>query len=557
MSHLFSLTPSVKVQRSSFDRSHTYKTTFDAGKLIPFFVDEVLPGDSLNLKASLFCRMSTPIVPIMDNLYLETFFFFVPNRLLWNNWERFLGAQDDPGDSIDYLTPEAAATGVQNQSLLDYFGIPTGLANQIKFNALPIRAYFLIWNEWFRSENLQNSVKIAKGDTGVIVAGSSLPTGFTDIYLADSAFPRGKRHDYFTSCTIAPQKFEALSIPLTGNAPVFGNGMTLGLSDGDPARYASPFDESNPNSPALNISVSLFNQEVGYPLQNGSSSFNSNRGIGVVSKDQLDDAELDYSASGLYADLSAVTAATINDLRTAFQIQRLLESQNRSGTRIKEILLGQFGVLSPDSRLQLPEYLGGSSKRININPVMQTSSTDSTTPQGNLAAYGVCADKFNGFVKSFTEHGWVIGLVNVRADLTYQQGLNRMWSRRTRYDYYWPTLAHLGEQAVLNKEIYMQGTDDDEGVFGYQERWSEYRYYPNMITGKFRSTDSQSLDIWHLGQKFDSLPQLNYEFIQDDPPVDRVIAVPSEPQFFLDVYFKQNSVRPMPVYSIPGLIDHF
>lgn len=564
MSHLFSLTPSVKVQRSAFDRSHTYKTTFNAGKLIPFFCDEVLPGDTFNLKANLFCRMATPIVPIMDNLYLETFFFFVPNRLVWDNFQKFMGEQENPGDSIDYIVPDAAILGSgspEAESLFDYFGLPTGKL-RFRFNALPFRGYYLIWNEFFRDQNLQDSVPVDKTDDQIISGGASnLPNGFLAPYKTGSCLPRGKRHDYFTSCLPSPQKFEALRIPLTGNAPVLGNGKTLGLTDG--TNFGALIDDAAVSN-TFNINTTLYNKNLGAsPTAN--TSFESNVGIGVPTKTMLTAEGHTVDESGLYADLSAVTAATINDLRTAFQIQRLLESQNRSGTRYKELLLGCFGINNGDARLQRPEYLGGSSCRINVNPVMQTSSTDSTTPQGNLAAYAVAADRVNGFVKSFTEHGYIIGLVNVRADLNYQQGLNRMWSRRTRYDFYWPTLAHLGEQAVLNKEIYLQGSttvDDDgnpvdENVFGYQERWAEYRYFPNMITGKMRSTYSQSLDVWHLAQKFDSLPTLSNQFIQDDPPISRVVAVQDEPQFLLDVYFKMKCVRPMPVYSIPGLIDHF
>ena len=555
LSHLFSLTPSVKIERSGFNRSNTYKTTFNAGKLIPFYCDEVLPGDTVNLKANLFCRMSTPIVPIMDNLYLETFFFFVPNRLVWSNFQKFMGEQINPGDSIDYVVPYYnASTSVAVTSVMDYFGVPTGIklrastegyTNGLMVNVLPLRGYCKIWNDFFRDENLQDSINIVTSDANSVALTSSLPNGAFS--AAGSCLPRGKRHDYFTSCLPTPQKFEALRIPLTGNAPVFGTGKALAISDG--TSNAGFYRNS---SGFLKDETSIYGTNMGSAVTHDEPSLISDKAIGVPTKGE-------NVESGLYADLSEVTAATINDLRTAFQIQRLLEAQNRSGTRYIEILAGQFHVQSPDARLQRPEYLGGSSARININPVMQTSATTSSdyTPQGNLAAYGVCADRINGFVKSFVEHGYIIGLVNVRADLTYQQGLNRMWSRRTRYDFYWPTLAHLGEQTVLNKEIYAQGSSDDEGVFGYNERWAEYRYKPNMITGKFRSTDSTPLDIWHLGLKFDSLPTLSGEFIKDAPPISRVVAVPSEPEFLLDVYFKEKWVRPMPVYSIPGLIDHF
>ena len=359
--------------------------------------------------------MSTPIVPIMDNLYLETFFFFVPDRLLWDNFQKFMGEQLNPGDSIDYLIPQASVgsgsgstDSVEVGSLEDYFGIPTGI-NAVKFNALPLRAYYTIWNEFFRDQNLQDTITVNKGDTGIFDLLGEIPNGFKNPRLAGSCLPRGKRHDYFTSCLTSPQKFEALRIPLTGNAPVFGNGKSVGFTDG--SNNYGLIDETDDNGGSLNIWTGAYDKDVNVSGRSGTSPSNS-KTVGLVTSGE----------SGLYADLSEVTAATINDLRTAFQIQRLLESQNRSGTRYIEILAGQFGTWSGDARLQRPEYLGGSSARININPVMQTSATTSSdyTPQGNLAAYGVCADRVNGFVKSFVEHGYIIGLVNVRADLNYQ-----------------------------------------------------------------------------------------------------------------------------------------
>lgn len=514
--HLFSQIPRADIQRSSFNRSHGYKTTFDSGWLVPFFVDEVLPGDTFNLKATLFGRLTTPVVPFMDNLYLETFFFFVPNRLLWDNWQRFNGEQKNPGDSTDFLVPTLEAGTYDVGSLADYFGIPTGV-NLDKINALPFRAYNLVYNEWFRDENLQDSVEVPVGD------GPDKPSLYNPLR-------RGKRHDYFTSCLPWPQKGPGVELPLgttasltgSANIPVVSNaGVVNGdvtLRDGAWNRIISS-STYQPFSPTANLT--------------------------------------EANLTGLKVDLSEATAVTINSLRQAFQLQRLYERDARGGTRYTEILRAHFGVISPDARLQRPEYLGGSSTRININPVQQTSATDTTSPQGNLAAYGVLGDKVNGFTKSFVEHGYIIGLVNVRADLTYQQGLNRMWSRQTRFDYYWPALAHLGEQAVLNKEIYAQGTADDDKVFGYQERWAEYRYFPSQITGKFRSTYAQSLDVWHLAQEFAELPKLNAEFIVDNPPVARVLAVQNEPQILLDCYFSLSCVRPMPTYSVPGLVDHF
>lgn len=515
--HLFSQIPRADIQRSSFNRSHGYKTTLDSGYLVPFFVDEVLPGDTFNLKATLFGRLATPVVPFMDNMYLETFFFFVPNRLVWDNWQKFNGEQKNPGDNTDFLIPTLEAGKHEVGSIADYFGIPTGVSLD-KINALPFRAYNLIYNEWFRDENLQDSLEVPTGDG---------PDPINKYNLVR----RGKRHDYFTSCLPWPQKGPGVELPLATTANLQG---TLSIPS---VEVVPTFSYSN----SANVSVSsnqFLASDSKLPVNTASTSIN-------------------MKSSGVTVDLSSAAAVTINSLRQAFQLQKLYERDARGGTRYTEILRAHFGVISPDARLQRPEYLGGSSTRININPVQQTSATDTTSPQGNLAAYGVLGDKVNGFMKSFVEHGYIIGLVNVRADLTYQQGLNRMWSRQTRFDYYWPALAHLGEQAVLNKEIYAQGTSEDNEVFGYQERWAEYRYFPSQITGKFRSTYAQSLDVWHLAQEFSELPKLNSEFIVDNPPIARVLAVQNEPQILLDCYFSLSCVRPMPIYSVPGLVDHF
>lgn len=531
--HLFSQIPSTQIPRSVFDRSHGYKTTFNSGFLVPFYVDEVLPGDSFKLTATLFARLATPIVPFMDNLYLETFFFFVPNRLVWDNWQKFNGEQKNPNDSTDFLIPTVSGTNVQNQTLWDYFGLPTNVNKALKVNALPFRAYNLIFNEWFRDENLQKSLTVPTGDG---------PDNLSDYSLVR----RGKRHDYFTSCLPWPQKGPGVEISIGGKAevnpvstPTFKPVLVSGTR-GQVIRQQNTlgYADATPDSFGFN--------DVDF----ATSSYS-------VKGDSGQMHHLDWLSPGLQVDLSTASPISINDLRQAFQIQKLYERDARGGTRYTEILRSHFGVISPDARLQRPEYLGGSSARISINPVQQTSSTNETTPQGNLAAYGVVSDSFHGFSKSFVEHGYVFGFVNVRADLTYQQGLNRMWSRQGRFDFYWPVLAHLGEQAVLNKEIYAQGTADDDEVFGYQERYAEYRYYPGQITGKFRSTDPQPLDSWHLAQKFSSLPTLSSQFIQDNPPVERVIAVQNEPQFLFDSYIRLKCARPMPVYSVPGLVDHF
>lgn len=534
MKHLFSQIPRAQISRSVFDRSHGWKSTFDSGYLVPFLVDEVLPGDSYKVKFNFLARLSTPIVPTMDNLFLDTFYFFVPYRLLWKHWEQFNGQQDYPGASTDYLVPQTSAPaegGFPVGSLEDYFGLPTGVKG-IKANELAARAYALIWNEWFRDENLQNPINLSS------YAEISTASGLDDVGLGDAGFTgshkllrRGKRHDYFTSALPWPQKGPGVELPLNGNAPVRGD-FYVTNSSGSPH---SPIWVSNDGDNLLGVTG----------LLGAVSVFSGHEG-----------------SHGLYADLSSVTAATINSLRQAFQLQKLYERDARGGTRYTEILRSHFGVVSPDSRLQRPEYLGGSESPVIINPVVQQSATGETgaaTPQGNLAAYGLVSSTSakHGFTKSFVEHGIIIGLLNVRADLTYQQGIPRMFSRRTRFDFYWPVLAHLGEQAILNKEIYAQGTEADDDVFGYQERYAEYRYFPSMITGKLRSTDSQSLDVWHLSQKFDNLPTLSAQFIQDNPPVSRILAVQNEPQFIIDSYIEMKCARPMPVYGVPGLVDHF
>lgn len=511
MSHDFSRVPKADIQRSVFNRDHGLKTTMDAGYLVPIFVDEALPGDTFNLRATGFGRLATPVNPIMDNLYIETFFFAVPYRLVWNNWQKFCGEQEDPGDSTDYLVPTLSGT-VTTGSLFDYMGVPIG--NSITWNNLHGRAYNLIWNEWFRDENLQDSVTVDKDDG---------PDTLSDYAL----LKRGKRHDYFTSCLPWPQKGDAVSLPLGTTARV-ATDAAVGAS------YANR--------------VGVFNT-------------NANDYTGLYAASASSDMAAPYDtgsfANRLYADLSNATAATINQLREAFQIQKLYERDARGGTRYTEIIRSHFGVVSPDARLQRPEYLGGGKDRININPIAQTSSTDSTTPQGNMSAFGTTGFSGHGFSKSFTEHSVVIGMAVVFADLNYQQGLNRMWSRQDRWDFYWPALAHIGEQAVLNQEIYAQGTSADTQTFGYQERFAEYRYKPSMITGAMRSDASASLDNWHLAQDFGSLPVLNASFIEENPPIDRVVAVPSEPDLLLDMFFDLKCARPMPTYSVPGLIDHF
>jgi hypothetical protein len=516
VTHTFSQVPKAEIPRSTFDRSFGYKTTFDAGYLVPFLIEEALPGDTFNYSLNALARLATPIFPIMDNMFMDTFYFSVPYRLVWDNWQKFNGEQNNPGDSTDFIIPNmtSPAGGYQPNTLEDYMGLPTLVAG-VKHSSLWHRAYNLIYNEWFRDQNLQTSLNVPKTDGGDVAADYKLRR-------------RGKRHDYFTSCLPWPQKGPGVSIPLGGTAPIAWAG-------------------------ALGTPLTI-NNTAGVPQRIGTLGGGAPYDIGARGASLVSDRPL-------YADLSQATAATINTLRQAFQIQKIYERDARGGTRYTEMVRAHFGVTSPDARLQRPEFLGGGSTPVNIAPIPQTAPTGgyASTPQGNLAAIGTAQiNGNNGFTASFTEHCLVIGLVSVRADLTYQQGLERKWSRSTRLDFALPALTHIGEQAVLQKEIFASGvpTDDDK-VFGYQERFAEYRYKPSQITGLFRSTAPQPLDAWHLAQEFATAPVLNDTFISENPPLDRVIAVTTEPHFLFDSYSTFRCTRPLPVYGVPGLIDHF
>lgn len=572
--HRFSDAPAMFMKRTKFDRSHVYKTTFNSGKLIPVFVDEVLPGDTTRMSVNYFARLATPIKPIMDNIYLDWFFFFVPNRLVWEHWQNFCFEQEDPDDSTDYVIPTVSGTGNSKNayigSLWDYFGLPVNTSGNLSgISALPFRGVYLIWNEWFRDENLQKSVKIQKGDNNEVLnsaRSSEQPSWVfssgTTIVAGLACPPRGKRHDYFTSALPWTQKGPGVSVGLAGTASIVDPSPTQGYllwSDKNQLAAVSAYggDASSSGgrrvaSGTNSISFNRYGSSSDYSCVGGFAG-NASEDTTVIAKPSAG-----FLANDSYVDLDTSSIFTINSLRTAFQMQKFYERLARGGSRYTEVLRSFFGVVSPDARLQRPEFLGSFTKMVNVNPIAQTSATDNTSPQGNLSAYGVTAAKFHGFTKSFVEHGYIIGFVCARADLTYQQGVNKMWLRSTVYDFYWPTFAHLGEQAIELREIYAQGSKDDTTVFGYQERYAEYRYKPSQITGKFRSSVTDgTLDKWHLSQFFKSAPTLNEEFIVENPPIERIIAVPSEPEFLLDIGFRYTTVRPMPMFGTPGLVDHF
>lgn len=527
----FAQNPQVGVSRSRFQRNSDNKTTFNTGDLIPIYLDEVLPGDTHQIDVACVIRMATPIFPVMDNAYCDFYFFFVPNRLLWEHWKEFMGENKQTAwtPTANYSVPQVKAPtgGWAEGTLADYLGLPTKVEG-ISVSALPGRAYGLIYNEWFRNQNVTQPTLVEVTDATTTGKNDGSTTNDSAITLA-KPLKAAKVFDYYTGALPEPQKGEPITIPLNGSAKV--------------AVYQ--YDSSHPNTPTEKYGETISEPQLGDKLKSPKMY------------DNYILYDLPSKPGVLAADMSSVTAATINQLRQAFQIQKLLEKDARGGTRYREVLREHFGVISPDTRMQIPEYLGGYRLPINVSQVIQTSSSDETSPLGNAAALSVTTMNKPMFTKSFTEHGFIMGLAVVRTDQTYQQGIERMWSRKGRYDYYWPVLANIGEQAILNKEIYAQGNAKDDEAFGYQEAWADYRYKPNKVTGLFRSNAQQSLDAWHYAQDYDALPTLSTAWMeQGEAEMKRTLAVQSQPDFIADFYFMNKTTRCMPVYSIPGLIDH-
>lgn len=550
----------IDIPRSKFERNSSVKTSFNVGDIVPFYIDEVLPGDTFQIRTSKVVRLQTLITPIMDNLYLDTYYFFVPNRLVWSHWREFNGENTQSAwiPSVEYEVPQITAPtgGWSVGTIADYMGVPTGV-DGLSVNALPFRAYALIMNEWFRDQNLTDPLNIPVDDS--TVAGVNTGNYVTDVAKGGLPFKAAKYHDYFTSCLPSPQKgldvtipvAEAANLPVVTSTNVVPNPGKIALSGIGPSAWNSSVGSFTRGNVGVGSTPSstkeLYTDSNFYLKDSSKSSVDSN-------------ANRVFVPTNLWAIQSGnAQAATINQLRLAFQLQKLYEKDARGGTRYIEILKTHFGVTSPDARLQRPEYLGGDRLPIHINQVIQQSSTSSTSPLGNTAAYSLTADSHGDFIKSFVEHGFVIGVMVARYDHTYQQGLERLWSRKTRFDYYWPVFANIGEQAVKNKEIFAQGTEQDDEVFGYQEAWADYRYKPSRVSGEMRSSAAQSLDAWHLADDYESLPYLSDSWIREDKTnVDRCLAVSSSVsnQIFADLYVQNTTTRPMPLYSIPGLIDH-
>ncbi len=538
----FALNPTrIDLSRSTFDRSSSVKTSFNAGDIVPFFLEEVLPGDTFNVKSSKVVRMQTLLTPMMDNVYLDTYYFFVPNRLVWKHWKEFNGENTESAwiPETTYQVPQITApanTGWAVGTIADYFGIPTGVPN-LSVSALPFRAYALVMNEWFRDQNLSDPLVVPDDDA--TVAGVNTGTFVSDVAKGGKPYVAAKYHDYFTSCLPSPQKGPDVTIPVSGGA----TGSAI---------------------PVYSLSNNHSDTVAGYtsaPMKFTGGTLTYRADSSLLSFTEGYDYKQQYPLNLYAVGESSIQMASINALRMAFQIQKLYERDARGGSRYIEILKSHFGVTSPDARLQRPEYLGGNRVPININQVIQQSGTGTgaNTPQGTVVGMSQTTDSHSDFIKSFTEHGFIIGVMVARYDHTYQQGLDRLWSRKDRFDYYWPVFANIGEQAVKNKEIYAQGNAEDDQVFGYQEAWADYRYKPNRVTGEMRSSYAQSLDVWHLADDYASRPSLSDSWIREDKTnIDRVLAVTSanSNQFFADIYVQNRATRPMPMYSVPGLIDH-
>lgn len=536
---------SIDISRSSFNRSYSHKTSFNVGDLIPIHVEEVLPGDSFNVKTSKVVRLQTLLTPMMDNMYLDTYYFFVPNRLVWSHWKNFMGENTESAwiPETEYTIPQitAPAGGFEVGTIADYMGIPTGV-DGISVTSLPFRAYALICNEWFRSENLTDPLNIPVGDA--TVTGSNGSNYISDVAKGGKPFKAAKYFDYFTGALpFSPQKGPDVRIPTetSGMYPVKAT-----------SQLVPDYDSQNAAARYVYVNGDWL-LRAGYGSTAG--TWNSTQHVGSGGLTTAD------APANLWALAEGGLGVTINQLRTAFQIQKFYEKSARGGSRYIETLKVMFGVTSPDARMQRPEYLGGNRVPININQVIQQSGTGSAsqTPQGTVTGMSLTTDTHFDFSKSFTEHGFIIGLCVARYDHTYQQGIERFWSRKDKFDYYWPVFANLGEMPIRNKEIYADGSSADDEVFGYQEAWADYRYKPNRVSGEMRSTYAQSLDVWHLGDKYTSLPHLSDSWLREDMTnVDRVLAVQSSNanQLFMDVFIKNKAVRPMPLFSIPGLIDH-
>lgn len=543
----FATVPRVNIQRARFKRDFKCPTTINEGDLVPIYVDEVLPGDTISLRLNGLIRMSTPLYPVMDTCYLDTYAFFVPNRLLWKHWENLMGQNDNTfwEQTTEYSVPmvDAPTNGWNVGTIADYMGIPVGVKG-IKVNAMPFRAYAKIWNEWFRDENLQQPVTCSDDDA--YQSGSNSSGDPTDPERGGLPLKVAKYHDYFTSCLPEPQKGDASTLPvsLAQDAPVFTASTPTVTGKQNALMWRLGTNGNKISSSKDGNGLSIDNTD-NYGTYVGSN----------YSGEQGGESNKIYPAN-LYAAVDVKSAITINDLRNAIAIQHILEADARGGTRYTEILSHEFGVNSPDARLQRSEYLGGGRIPININQVIQSSGTTSTSPQGNTAAYSLTTTQSKMCSYSATEHGYIMVLAAIRVEHSYQQGLARMWSRKNRLDFYHPMLANLGEMAVLNKEIFAQGTTKDDEVFGYQEPWADYRYHPNMITGEMRSKYAQTLDAWHYGDYYETLPTLSDEWIREPKNlVDRTLAVQSQNahQFICDFYFNQTWTRPMPIYGVPGL----